>query len=82
MSAKDKIFKLITDINVRMNLRARRKLFNSRRDDRICGKKLTSEQKKEIKEYWANISGTKKQYFDFFWYEIYNGVCEDSSQLK
>ena len=82
MSAKDKIIKLISGINVRMNLRARRKLFNSRRDDRICGKKLTSEQKKEIKEYWANISGTKKQYFDFFWYEVYNGVCEDSSQLK
>ena len=82
MSAKSKIVKFVRDFNERVNVKARRKQAFTRRDDRICGKKLTPEQKEEIKEFWEKISGTKKQYFDFFWYEIYNGVCNDSSKLK
>ena len=82
MSKKDKIVRFMTGLDDRMNLRARRKLCNSRRDDRICGKELTHDQIVEIKEYWKELSGTRKQYFDFFWYKIYNGVCEDSRKLK
>lgn len=82
MSTKDKIVRYVRNFNERMNVKARRKQAFTRRDDRICGKELTSEQKEEIKEFWEKISGTKKQYFDYFWYEIYNGVCEDKSKLK
>lgn len=82
MSVKDKIIRYVRTYNDRMNVKTRRKQSFIRRDDRICGKKLTEDQKEEIKAFWEKISGTKKQYFDYFWYEIYNGVCEDSSKLK
>ena len=49
MSAKSKIVKFVRDFNERVNVKARRKQAFTRRDDRICGKKLTPEQKEEIK---------------------------------
>ena len=64
------------------SIAARKKLAMSHSGERQCAKPLTSAQKKEICEFWERVSGKKKQYFDFFWYEVYNGVCTDSSKLK
>ena len=82
MSAGKKIIQLLKGINERRNLAARKQLAVSHQGERQCAKPLTSEQKKEIGEFWESVSGTKKRYFDFFWYEVYNGVCQDPSQLK
>ncbi len=45
-------------------------------------KPLTSQQKKEIKDYWHDISGSDKLWFDMRYYEMFNDLCDDPSQLK
>ena len=82
MSTLDTFIKKLKYMNELHSIAARKKLAMSHSGERQCAKPLTSAQKKEICEFWERVSGKKKQYFDFFWYEVYNGVCTDSSKLK
>jgi hypothetical protein len=82
MSVVEDFIKKLKNLNERRNLAARKKLAVSHLVERHCVKPLTAEQKKDICDFWERISGTKKKYFDFLWYEVYNGVCQDPAKLK
>ena len=82
MSTLDTFIKKLKYMNERHNIAARKQLAMSHSGERQCAKPLTPAQKKEICDFWESISGTKKQYFDFFWYEVYNGICDEPEKLK
>ena len=82
MSVVEDFIKKLKNLNERRNLAARKKLAVSHLVERHCVKPLTAEQKKDICDFWERVSGTKKKYFDFLWYEVYNGVCQDPAKLK
>ena len=82
MSTTENIIRYFKTINARRSIEARRKLAMSHQGERHCIKPLTQEQKKEIDDFWFKVSGTRKKYFDYSWYEIYNGVCTEPEKLK
>ena len=82
MSFKKKIINQIRYFQDKQNISYRKKLAMSHLYERQCFKPLSEDQKTEIRNFWEKVSDTKKLYFDFCWYEVYNGVCDDPSMLK
>lgn len=82
MKLKKKIINYINYNRAKLNLHYRKKLAKSHLRERQCFKPLDASQKKDILDFWEKVSGSKKIHFDFKWYEVYNGVCEDPSKLK
>ena len=79
---KDRVARFLKDQRTKSIMDYRRKKSMRFLNRYPTPKALTASQEKEIRDFWYQVSGTHKLYFNIKFYEMFNDFGEDPSLLK